>query len=103
MIVNMIDRQYCCSTPGPVNPAGDTLRSIADSLGLSDVLRYLESLSADGESVLLVSCCDDVMVIAFPSASSYNSTYYCIHVCGPLPSNQCLEVDSLLMEGWWCY
>ena len=61
----MIDSQYCCSTPGPVNPAGDTLRSIADSLGLSDVLRYLESLDADlkGESVLLVSCCDDVMVI----------------------------------------
>ena len=50
----MINSQYCCSTPGPVNPAGDTLRSIADSLGLSDVLRYLESLDADlkGESVL---------------------------------------------------
>ena len=37
-----------------MNPAGDTLKSIADSLGLSDVLRYLESLRADlkGESVL---------------------------------------------------
>ena len=50
----VVDNHYCCSTPGPVNPAGDTLRSIADSLGLSDVLRYLESLGADGESVLLV-------------------------------------------------
>ena len=59
----LIDCQYCCSTPGPVNPAGDTLRSIADSLGLSDVLRYLESLGAEGESVLLVSCCDDVMIL----------------------------------------
>ena len=61
----VVDSHYCCSTPGPVNPAGDTLRSIADSLGLSDVLRYLESLDADlkGESVLLVSCCDDVMIL----------------------------------------
>ena len=65
----VVDSQYCCSTPGPVNPAGDTLRSIADSLGLSGVLRYLESLGSDlkGESVLLVSCCDDVMLIGiFP-------------------------------------
>ena len=48
-----------------MNPAGETLRSIADSLGLSNVLRYLESLGSDlkGESVLLVSCCNDVMVI----------------------------------------
>ena len=48
-----------------MNPAGDTLRSIADSLGLFDVLGYLESLGADlkGESVLLVSCCDDVMIL----------------------------------------
>ena len=43
-----------CSTPGPVNPAGDTLKSIADSLGLSDVVVYLESLSTKGESVGIV-------------------------------------------------
>ena len=52
-----------------MNPAGDTLRSIADSLGQSDVLRYLESLDSDlkGESMLLVSCCDDVMILGvFP-------------------------------------
>ena len=89
-----------------MNPAGDTLRSIAESLGLSDVLRYLESLGADskGESVLLLSCCDDVMVIGVsPQPIVIIGTYYFIHVCGPLPSNQCSEVDSLLMEGWWCY
>ena len=83
----MIDSQYCSSTLGSVNPAGDTLRSIADSLGLSDVLKYLESLGADskGESVLLVSYCDDVMIIGVSSQpSSYYSAYYCIHVCSPL-------------------
>ena len=61
----VVDCQHCCFTPGPVNPAGDTLRSIADSLGQSDVLRYLESLGSDlkCESVLFVNCCDDVMIL----------------------------------------
>ena len=78
----MIDGQYCRSTPGPVNPAGDTLRSIADSLGQSDVLRYLESLDADlkGESVLLVSLYDDVMVIGV-SPQSMLSWYILLHSC----------------------
>ena len=44
----MIDAHYtlCCATPGPVNGAGDTLQSIADSLGLSEVIKYLEGLTA---------------------------------------------------------
>ena len=45
--------QYCCSNLGLINPAGDTMESIANSLGLSDVLRYLESLGSvlKGEKV----------------------------------------------------
>ena len=38
--------QLCCFNQGSVNPTGDTMWSIANSLGLSDVLRYLESLGA---------------------------------------------------------
>ena len=45
----MIDSPFCWSTPGPVNPAGDTLKSIANSLGLSEVLRYLEGLGTDSK------------------------------------------------------
>ena len=37
----------CHTTPGPVNGAGDTLQSIADSLRLSEVITYLKHLSAD--------------------------------------------------------
>ena len=89
-----------------MNPAGDTLRSIADSLGLSNVLRYLESLGADskGESVLLLSCCDDVMVIGIspqPIVITVHTTAF-MFVVHCLATNQCLKVDSLLMEGWWC-
>ena len=38
--------QYYCSDLGLINPAGDTMESIANSLGLSDVLRYLENLGS---------------------------------------------------------
>ena len=50
-----------------MNPAGDSMNSIAESLGLSEVLRYLESLS-DGikgdcvgiNRLLPSSCCEDI-------------------------------------------
>ena len=38
---------YCCAHPGPVNAAGDTLRSLAESHGLSEVIKYLDDHSAD--------------------------------------------------------
>ena len=43
-----------CSTTGSVNPAGDTMQSIAYSLGLSDVLRYLDGLSADLKGISII-------------------------------------------------
>ena len=47
--------KYYCSNLGLINPAGDTMESIANSLGLPDVLRYLESLGSGlkGEQVWL--------------------------------------------------
>ena len=40
--------------PGAVNPAGDSMHSIADSLGLSKVLRFLKDLGSGlkGECVV---------------------------------------------------
>ena len=47
----MISAHYtvCCVTPGPVNPAGDTLQSIADSHRLSEVIKYLHSMSLSAD------------------------------------------------------
>ena len=48
------DHYYCAHDhPGPVNAAGDTLRSLAESNGLFEVIKYLHDPSAysTGESV----------------------------------------------------
>ena len=37
----------CFPNSGPVNSNGDSLRSLAESLGLSEVVKYLDNLSAD--------------------------------------------------------
>ena len=49
----------CFPNSGPVNSNGDTLRSLAESLGLSEVVKYLDNLSADsaGKRTYTVSCC----------------------------------------------
>ena len=36
-----------CLLSGPVNAAGDTLRSLAESHGHSEVIKYLDDSSAD--------------------------------------------------------
>ena len=53
MIRVVVPYQYYFSNLGLINRAGDTMESIANSLGLSDVLRYLESLGSvlKGEKV----------------------------------------------------
>ena len=45
---------YRCAHPGVVNAAGDSLRSLAESHGLSKVIKYLDDYSADsaGEGVV---------------------------------------------------
>ena len=49
----------CFPNSGPVNSNGDSLRSLAESLGLSEVVKYLDNLSADsaGKRTYIVSCC----------------------------------------------
>ena len=49
----------CFPNSGPVNSNGDSLRSLAESLGLSEVVKYLDNLSADsaGKRTYTVSCC----------------------------------------------
>ena len=49
----------CFPNSGPVNSNGDSPRSLAVSLGLSEVVKYLDNLSADsaGKRTSTVSCC----------------------------------------------
>ena len=47
---------YCCAHPGPVNAAGDTLRSLAESHGHSEVIKYLDDHSADSVGECVVEC-----------------------------------------------
>ena len=46
---------FCCFTNSdPVNSKGESLKSLAESLGLSDVITYLETFSADSAGGILI-------------------------------------------------
>ena len=74
ILYEIIGCQYCCSTPGSVNPAGDTLMSIAETLGLSNVLKYLKTFGADlkGEYVMLFA----ISMHAAPYTLMYMHVHY---------------------------
>ena len=76
---------YCCAHPGPVNAAGDTLRSLAESHGHLEVIKYLDDHSADsagegvGVSVFVWPLCMKVLDHAFTLGGKTAS--FCILLC----------------------
>ena len=69
---------YCCAHPGPVNGAGDTLRSLAESHGHPEVIKYLDNHSADSAGEVVAVSVWDCLACGYVSHIGRNSRVWCL-------------------------
>ena len=67
-----------CLLSGPVNAAGDTLRSLAESHGHSEVIKYLDDHSADSAGEGVAVSVWDCLACGCVSHIGCNSRVWCL-------------------------
>ena len=87
---------FCCFTNSdPVNSKGESLKSLAESLGLSDVITYLETFSADsagGIRILHIR----VLALEFPVNIPYFLDFFCPQILLALVLYSCKSFNEFI-------